>query len=422
MSDPLDALRAAVEPVHPEPRFAADLRARLERALLEPTGGIAMSPAAATPAAALPQRSLTPYLAVEDARQALEFYVRAFGAQRRGEPIVMDDGRIGHAEVAIGDSVLMLADESAASDMLSPHTRGGPSQTLLLQVEDVDAALARAVQAGARVTRPVADYSHGRNAVVHDPFGHRWMISAAPRPEPQGEVGYCSLWVADVDRAATFFEAALGWSSSGTSEHRLVENTTPHHGIVQFESLPRGLWDPWPRHNTLFLSHAVVDVDATVARIRAAGGQCTTPTDQPYGRAANCIDDQGMPFAIHQQPAGAGPGAAAAHSRLAYVTFEVVDTGRARAFFGAVFGWRFTPGHVPDGWQIEGLHPMGGMRGGHSRPTIVPMYAVDDVHAVVQRVRAAGGTASEPEQQSYGITATCTDEQGTRFYLGELTG
>lgn len=415
-TDPLDALRAAVESVHPDPRFAAQLRARLERMLLQPTGDTTMT-TVETP----PQRTLTPYLAVDNARQALDFYAQAFGAVRRGEPIVMDDGRIGHAELAVGDSVLMLADESAARDMFSPPARGGASQTLVLQVDNVDAVVARAVQAGAEVTKPVADYPSGRNGVVHDPFGHQWMISSARRPTPRGEVGYCSLWVPDVDRATAFFGTVLGWTSSGTSERRMVQASRPPQGIVRLSALPRGLWDRWPRHTTLFLSHAVSDIDATRDRIRAAGGECTVPTDEPYGRAANCIDDQGMPFAIYQPGATDHTVASVAgHGELAYVTFEVADPEKALAFFGAVFGWRFTPGRVPGGWHIEGLHPMGGIHGGHRQSTIVPLYAVEDIHAAVQRVRAADGTATDPEQQPYGSTSSCTDDQGTRFFLGQL--
>lgn len=382
------------------------------------------TPAPTTAAEDLPLRSITAYLAVDDAPRALEFYASAFGARRRGEPVVMDDGRIGHAELAVGDCVLMLADEFAEIGMLAPNTRGGPSQSLLLQVPDPDAAVERAVRAGAELTRPVADYPHGRNGVVVDPFGHRWMISggAVASGRPQGHLGYASLWVPDVDRAAAFFATVLGWSYSGHGpEHRMVTASSPHHGIVAFSALPGGVWDTWPRHGTLFTSHAVEDVDAAVQRVRAAGGQAGQPSDEPYGRTASCVDDQGLPFAVHQdasspKQAAASPG----HGRLAYLTFEVTDSARARAFYATVFGWRFAPGNVADGWQIEGMTPMSGMHGGHEQPTIVPMYAVDDVRAAVSRVRGAGGTATDPEHQPYGTTSSCADDQGTRFYLGEL--
>jgi uncharacterized glyoxalase superfamily protein PhnB len=183
MTDPFEVLREPVAPVTPDPNFTARLRVRLERALLDPTGATMTTAATARPDTAatdLPLRSLTPYIAVDNARAALDWYVRAFGAQRRGEPIGMDDDRIGHAELAIGDSVLMLADEFPEIGMLGPKSRGGVSQSLLLQVPDVDAVVARAVELGAELTRPVADYPHGRNGVVNDPFGHRWMISTPP--------------------------------------------------------------------------------------------------------------------------------------------------------------------------------------------------------------------------------------------------
>ena len=106
MTDPFDALREPVRPADPDPGFAAELRERLRRAVLN---GGEMTTTEAPASAQL--HSLTPYLAVSDARRALDFYVEVFGATRRGDPIVMSDGRIGHAELAIGDSVLMLAEE-----------------------------------------------------------------------------------------------------------------------------------------------------------------------------------------------------------------------------------------------------------------------------------------------------------------------
>jgi predicted enzyme related to lactoylglutathione lyase len=84
-----------------------------------------------------------------------------------------------------------------------------------------------------------------------------------------------------------------------------------------------------------------------------------------------------------------------------------------------VLGWRFSPGRVPDGWAVEDVVPMTGMHGGHDEATVVPMYRVDDVVAAVERVRAAGGSSTDPERRPYGLSADCVDNQGTRFYLGE---
>ncbi len=105
---------------------------------------------------------------------------------------------------------------------------------------------------------------------------------------------------------------------------------------------------------------------------------------------------------------------------LVYVTMEVVDSSRARAFYAHVLGWRYSSGPVADGWQVDDVQPMVGLSGGHEQATTVPMYVVDDIEDAVRAVRHAGGSATQPEAQPYGITATCSDDQGTRFYLGQL--
>jgi predicted enzyme related to lactoylglutathione lyase len=225
----------------------------------------------------------------------------------------------------------------------------------------------------------------------------------------------------------------------------------PHGRQVPGVAPPQGLWGGQPR-STLFCSYVVDDAAAAVARVRAAGGQAGEPEPRPYGLVADCTDDQGTPFAVHQPPraaapvaAAGGPGAAgpagvragragpatagagatgpaaAAHDGdLAYVTFEVVDSRRARDFYGAVLGWQTVPGRVADGWQVVGTTPLAGLSGGHAEATTVPMWRVADLRAAVGRVRAAGGTSTDPRQEPYGLTADCTDGQGTRFYLGQL--
>jgi predicted enzyme related to lactoylglutathione lyase len=134
------------------------------------------------------------------------------------------------------------------------------------------------------------------------------------------------------------------------------------------------------------------------------------------------MDDQGTPFSLHEVPADmpAPRPHEVRQGDVAYLTFEVSDSARARAFYGSVLGLQFTPGRVQDGWNIAEIAPMSGLSGGHPRATIVPMYAVDDLGAAVERVRALGGAATEPSRQPYGLTSTCTDDQGTRFYLGQF--
>jgi PhnB protein len=120
---------------------------------------------------------LTPYLAFKDAARAIAFYVEAFGAKekyRLAEP----SGKVGHAEVGIGDAQFMLADEYPDFGAISAQTLGGCPVLLHLYVEDVDAFVARAVKAGATLLRPVKDEFYGdRAATIADPFGYKWMIS-----------------------------------------------------------------------------------------------------------------------------------------------------------------------------------------------------------------------------------------------------
>lgn len=120
--------------------------------------------------------SVTPYLIVDDAAGALDFYARAFGAI---EVFRMPMGdKIGHAEIRIGDSHVMLADEFPERGILGPRTRGGPTSSLMIYLEDVDAAFARAIEAGATEDRPVADQFYGdRSGTLSDPYGHSWTLS-----------------------------------------------------------------------------------------------------------------------------------------------------------------------------------------------------------------------------------------------------
>ncbi|MGH3657375.1 MAG: VOC family protein [Micromonosporaceae bacterium] len=126
--------------------------------------------------------TLTPYIVVADARRAIEWYETVLGARRRGDPYVMPDGTIGHAELGIGNAVLMLADVSRQVPVAAP-SGDLHSHTLHLQVADVDAATARAADHDGRVERDPEDQPYGRNSVVVDPFGHRWMFHTPPPGE-----------------------------------------------------------------------------------------------------------------------------------------------------------------------------------------------------------------------------------------------
>lgn len=120
--------------------------------------------------------TLTPYLYIRGAAAALEFYTRAFGARELFRFPFGD--RIGHAEIQIGDSRLMLADEYPEMGVRSPATIGGNGSSLLIYLKDVDVAFKRAVDAGAKVIRPLKDQFYGdRSGTVQDPFGHQWTLA-----------------------------------------------------------------------------------------------------------------------------------------------------------------------------------------------------------------------------------------------------
>ena len=120
---------------------------------------------------------VTPYLCVDGAAAAIDFMVEVFGASERMR-IAAPDGKIGHAEVAIGDSIIMVSDEYPEMGVLGPKKIGGTAVTVMVYVEDADATFAKAVAAGATAERPVETHFYGdRGGQFTDPFGHRWNVS-----------------------------------------------------------------------------------------------------------------------------------------------------------------------------------------------------------------------------------------------------
>ena len=122
-------------------------------------------------------RTVTPYLTIKHAAKALEFYKRAFGASETFR-VMMPDGRLGHAEVRLGDSLVMLSDEFPEFGGKAPDTLGGSPVSIHLYVEDVDAFFKRALAAGAKERKPVMDQFYGdRSGQLEDPFGHLWWVA-----------------------------------------------------------------------------------------------------------------------------------------------------------------------------------------------------------------------------------------------------
>lgn len=415
MTDPLEILRRQLVPLDPDPSFAGRLRSRLARAVEE---GQPMTVTAAEPI-------LVPYLAVHDAQAAIEWYVDALGARMLGEPIVMPDGRIGHAELQLAGATIYLSDDHPEIDVIGPVGRGGTTVTLHLSVDSADETVGDAVQQGATLEREPADQPYGRTGVIRDPFGHRWMIQSpvaagwAELSPAEGDVTYFSLHIPDADKARAFYRAVLGWEFGGDDE-------AGHSDQIVNLSLPAGVWDgfalPGVPRPGVHVIRRVADLGAAIARVRALGGTASEPEREPYGLRARCTDDQGNGFALLE----VDPGAArpedngSRNGDLSYVTVAPGDEERAARFYSELFGWRFTPGRVERGLQVEGPRPMTGFWGGEARQNITLMFRVDDINAAVAAVRANGGTATDPEQQPYGLTSDCVDDQGLAFYLGQM--
>lgn len=118
-----------------------------------------------------------PYLRVKNAKEALAYYQRAFGARLRFQLNEPGTGRIGHAELELGPAVIMVSDEYPECGIVGPQSIGGTSVSIHLHVDNADVMLARAVEAGGTLVRPAADAFYGeRGGAVRDPFGHEWMI------------------------------------------------------------------------------------------------------------------------------------------------------------------------------------------------------------------------------------------------------
>jgi len=131
---------------------------------------------------------ITPYLCCREAARAIDFYTRAFGAVETTR-MPGPNGTVGHAEIKVGGSIVMLADEYPEMGVVSPQTLGGTPTTLMIYVEDVDAVVQRAVAAGAKLLRPVEDQFYGdRSGQLEDPFGHRWNFATHTEDVPPDEM------------------------------------------------------------------------------------------------------------------------------------------------------------------------------------------------------------------------------------------
>jgi predicted enzyme related to lactoylglutathione lyase len=282
--------------------------------------------------------------------------------------------------------------------------------TLVIAVDNTDATLARVRTAGGTVQREPFDADGSRNAVIVAPAGHRWMLNglvpaAVADPIRHGDLAYFSWQPVDVDAAARFYAAVLGWEYD--------TDTGPRREVIGVA----GSLAIYAGDGSSFGAYAVNDLAAAADAVRDLGGNAGEVQDRPWGHVVDCVDTPGTAFALFQ----ARPDVPRPAVGVSYMTYETTDAATFRDFYGTVLGWQFVPGSVPDGWQVTtDITPMSGVGGGANRAAMVPMWQVGDVVAATERVVTAGGRVLDgPVQRPYGVTAECMDDQGMRFYLGE---
>jgi uncharacterized glyoxalase superfamily protein PhnB len=308
MSDAFDALREPLIPLAPRPAFAADLRRRIALELgPDPHDPNPEEHAMPEIREYTPARlhSLAAYLACDDPAAAIAWYIEVFDAHLMEDPIVMPDGRIGHAELRVGETVFMLAGEFPEENHRSPKALGGSTVGLMLHVPDSDATYARAIEHGATALRPVAVEYGARGGTIYDPFGHRWFIQTMIEPEDlpvedvpgrrYGDIGYMTLNVPDGERARAFFGALLGWRTDTGHEPGSfhISSITPPSGISG------GADDA-----TVRLYFRVDDIEAAAEKVRELGGQVLSVSDYESGGNAECTDDQGLRFDLFRPRPG----------------------------------------------------------------------------------------------------------------------
>ena len=294
----------------PRDAFKAELQQQL-------TGSKSMS----SPASQLEQnavRALTLHICVRNASAALDFYRDAFGAKelyRLAEP----DGKIGHAEIKIGNTVLSISDEYPDYGSLSPESIGGSSVKIHLDVADVDAFAERAIAAGAKLTRPITDEFYGdRAGQLADPFGYTWMVSTHIK----------NVSVEEMQKAVTEWaegRASEKESSAKNSWRENMRTVTPYFTVqkpgdlIEFVTKSFGAVEHFRTTGSAGGMHAEVsigdsvvmiggaehippmptaihlyvpDVDAAYERAINAGGKSLMPVaDQPYGERSGGVED-----------------------------------------------------------------------------------------------------------------------------------
>ena len=431
----------------PREDFKTHLKADLERRSSMAT--------VAEPVTAVRQAA-APYMTLKDTAHAIEFYKKAFGAIetfRLTEP----SGKIGHAQITIGGSTIMLADEYPDYGAISPATLGGSPVKMHLYVDDVDAVFEQAVAAGAKIVRPVEDQFYGdRSGQLSDPFGYNWTVAtpqqalsleeiqrrftemSTPQPKKEPAVdpipkGYTTLTTylvaQDADALIDFmkktFDAEELFRTGPGSEGGLHCEVRIGDSMLMVGGGGAGMkWRGTPMPSAFHLY--VPDCDATYARALEAGGtSIDKPADQVYGERSATVKDAAGNYwyvATYKGESYKWAGAPTLQPYLHPLRAEPVLNFVKRAFGAEELGRHATPDGVIHHVTVKignALMEMGEAHGPYQpMPTMFYLY-VEDCDALYKRALSAGAASiSEPTDQPYGDrSGGVTDPFGNKWYI-----
>ncbi len=435
----------------PRAAFKARLRADLERRATMGSKPQAVKESVTTVA--------TPYLGMRDAAAAIEFYKRAFGAvevMRLTQP----DGKIGHAEIRIGQAFIMLADEFPEYGFHSPQSLGGSPVRIHLNVPDVDATVRQAVAAGGKVAQAVKDEFYGeRSGQIEDPFGYRWMISTTKEALSGEEVQRRFDALMKQGEAAARQEGAVRTTKFIREGFRTV---TPYlsapgaAGLLDFVTRAFGAQEllrapgaggtfhaevrigdsmvmiggggpDWQGPAATMAIHLYVpDADAAYQSAVAAGGvSVAPPQDKPYGERSAHVRDAwrnewfiGTPLKGPSPPEGL-------HVVTPYLLPRSADE-QMKFIREALGGEELASYRDPSGRVMHAQMRVGtsmiemGEASGPYQPLPAMFYLyVEDVDALYQRALSAGAASIHgPADQPYGDrVAAVADPLGHKWYL-----
>lgn len=387
-----------------------------------------------------PVRSMSLHICISGASAALDFYREAFGAKelmRLTEP----DGKIGHAEIQIGDAVLSISDEYPDYDALSPKTIGGSSVKIHLDVTDVDAFAERAINAGATLVRPIADQFYGdRSGQIKDPFGYTWVLSTHLRDVPVAEMQKEVEKFAREESAKKSYEAGINEPKMRRENRRAVTPYITVHNpaeVIDFVTQSFGAIEHFRATGSAGGMHAEVsigdsivmiggaehiepmptaihlyvpDVDQMYERALSAGAKSLMPVaDQPYGERSGGVEDsQGNRWYIATPFAPLQTIAKDLHTVTVY--FHPIGAQRFIDFVTNAFGGTELMRHAEGDMIMHAKVQIGDsvIELGEARypeqplPTAIYLY-VSDVDATYEQALKAGGTSMlEPTDQGYG--------------------